>query len=305
MVKAKRVLFGGAYSVIEPLGLLHLAGLARDLGWERRMVLVKNHDFEPLYERVREFKPDIVGFNIYTGNHLQTFDAFQRIRKDFPRIKLMLGGPHATYFPVDAAAHADYVVMSEGFRSLQTILTGDPKPGIFPMRGAMTFPSPDRSTFYADYPEHANSRIKSAITMTGCPYTCTYCYNSSTPDDIKDGLPPDVFAEMSQTKGMGGRLFPNNVRSVDDVIAECRDVVEHWPGTEVIYFQDDVHGFDVKPGGWMAQLAKRWTKEVGLPYHAQMRWEMANPLTEGRRRLDLLQEAGCFGLTLAIEAADP
>lgn len=299
----KRLLLGAAYSIIEPLGLLHLAGLARDLGWSRKIVLVKNHDFEPLYAAVHEYRPDVIGFNVYTGNHLQTFEAFKRIRVDYPGIRLVLGGPHATYFPMDAVAVADDVVISEGFGALTAILNGGAH-GIFPLVKTMRFPLPDRETFYADHPNHAKSYIKSAITMTGCPYSCKYCYNSSEPSDIKDGLPPDVYAEIVKTKGMGGRLFPTNVRTVDDVIAEGREIAERWP-TKVIYFQDDVHGFDVKPGGWMSQLAARWMKEVGIPYHAQMRWEMVNPKTEGRRRLDLIQEAGCFGLTLAIEAADP
>jgi radical SAM superfamily enzyme YgiQ (UPF0313 family) len=454
----KRLLLGAAYSIIEPLGLLHLGGLARDLGWDRKFVLVRNHDFSHLFDVVRDYRPDVIGFNVYTGNHLQTFEAFKRIRQDFPGIRLVLGGPHATYFPMDAVEVADDVVISEGFGAFAAILNGGGR-GIFPLKKTTRFPLPDRETFYAEHPDHAKSHIKSAITMTGCPFTCTYCltgdalvhtidglvpievivknkkqirvfdahgvertvsqfhsrwysgplvqlgigklkkplfgtpnheiytpdgkkplgsfkagdfvclserwadpvveslhdegdeefgyfiqsracrrvkyaevleysgmvynlgveeehsytanlvavlncYNSSTPDDIKDGLPPAVYAEMVKTKGMGGRLFPTNVRSVDDVIAEGREIAERWP-TKVIYFQDDVHGFDVKPGGWMAQLAARWKKEVGIPYHAQMRWEMVNPLTEGRKRLDLIQEAGCFGLTLAIEAADP
>ncbi|OGT59305.1 MAG: hypothetical protein A3E01_07875 [Gammaproteobacteria bacterium RIFCSPHIGHO2_12_FULL_63_22] len=583
----KRVLLGAAYSVIEPLGLLHLAGLARDLGWERKIALVKDHDFEPFFSVMRDYRPDLIGFNVYTGNHLQAFEAFRKIRKDFPGTRLVLGGPHATYFPMDAVAVVDDVVMSEGFGAFRAILAGG-KPGIFPLRKIERFPMPDRETFYADYPEHGRSKIKSAITMTGCPYTCLlgdtfvntiygkipikelaekygtipvytydreegrafiadavnirrtgrnkklvrvtfddgthidctpdhrflafgwgnqngpsweteteakdlqskmhvralreeiagagytsvtwsrrgrqlrsrmvveymkgrrllrteqvhhkdrnrlndhpdnleycasvqehhdrhpeiaqrmrednpsrrmtpeqrarsseraiarfrgrkqsleerlkhrdhqlgennsnykhgktvgtrsrikevnhvvvsvvaleetadvycmevpatgwfyandvlvhnclYCYNSTVPEDIKDGLPPEIYAEIANTKGMGGRLFPKNVRSVDDVVAEGREIAERWPETRIIYFQDDVHGFDVKPGGWMEKLADRWPSEVGVPYHAQMRWEMVNPKTEGRRRLDLVQRAGCTGLTLAIEAADP
>jgi len=60
----KRILLGASYSVIEPLGLLHLGGLARDLNWDRNYHLVKNHDFESFFEHVREFKPDVVGFNV-------------------------------------------------------------------------------------------------------------------------------------------------------------------------------------------------------------------------------------------------
>ena len=101
--------------------------------------------------------------------------------------------------------------------------------------------------------------------------------------------------ETLATKSL--RLFPYNVRSVEDVINETKEIAQNW-STDVLYCQDDVHGFDLID--WMPKLAERWFDEVGIPYHAQMRWEM----TKDERRLDLLKKAGCFGLTLAIEAAD-
>ena len=310
----KRILFGATYSAIEPLGLLHLGGLARDLGWERNYHLVKDHDFTEFFERINDFKPDIVGFNIYTGNHLQLFEAYKRLRKEHPSIITIIGGPHATYFPSEAEKNADYVVMSEGFNSLRKILNGEAEKGIMPMKEQENFPHPDRKTFYNLYPQHAKSHIKSFITMTGCPYKCTYCYNSSEPEDISA---PSIIIEQiklsmlpvisnnsnsecssSKLNKLGyGRLFPFNVRNVDDVIRETREIAENWP-TQVLYCQDDVHGFDIKE--WSPEFAKRYPNEVGIPYHAQMRWEM----TKDKKRLDLLREAGCFGLTLAIEAAD-
>ena len=138
--------------------------------------------------------------------------------------------------------------------------------------------------------------------MTGCPYTCTYCYNSSTPADLSDSLPDDIAAALGKSMGMGGRLFPKNVRDLDDIIAEGKEIAENWP-TKVIYFQDDVFGFDIKSDGMLDELAKRWPSEVGIPFHAQMRWEMTVN-DAGKRRLDLIRKAGGFGLTLAIEAAD-
>ncbi len=307
MTRGRRILFGASYSVIEPLGLLHLAGLARDEGWERKIHLVKDHDFESFFKKVKEYKPNVVGFNVYTGNHLQLHAAFQRLKKDYPNIVTVVGGPHPTYFPAESARNADYVVMSEGFGALRKILRGETNPGILPMEETERFPHPDRETFYKDYPQHAKSRIKSFISMTGCPYRCTYCYNSSEPDDIsappeiikkvKSGFSLNISGKGQKKMGMGGRLFPYNVRSVDDVVNEAAEIVERWP-TEVLYCQDDVHGFDI--GEWLPELAKRWKLEVGIPYHAQMRWEM----TKEEKRLDILREAGCFGLTLAIEAAD-
>src|SRR3989338_5333673 len=156
----KRVLFGASYSVIEPLGLLHLGGLARDLGWERDYVLVRDHDFEEFFRTVKDFRPDLVGFNIYTGNHLQLHEAFDRLKRDHPRIITIIGGPHATYFPSESVKHADHVVMSEGFGALEEILEGNAESGIHPMMRKMRFPHPDRETFYGKSKEHAKSPIK-------------------------------------------------------------------------------------------------------------------------------------------------
>jgi hypothetical protein len=61
------------YHVIEPLGVLYLLGIAKKAGWEAEVVLIKESDFTPLYDMVESFKPDIVGFSIWTGWHVQTF----------------------------------------------------------------------------------------------------------------------------------------------------------------------------------------------------------------------------------------
>ncbi len=296
----KRILLCGSYSVIEPLGLLHLGGLVESLGWDRKYHLVKNHDFIDFFQVVKDFKPDIVGFNVYTGNHLQLADALRKLKRERPKIITVVGGPHPTYFPFESLLFADYVVMGEGFDSLRKILEGDIKSSIFVSEKSTQFPKADRVGFYSDYPEHMKSKIKSIITMTGCPYTCTYCYNSSSPKDIK-GITSSLSKELTKIAGVSGRLFPRNIRSVDDVVIEGRELAELW-STDILYSQDDVHGFDIK--NWIPEFAERWPKEVGIPYHAQMRWEMTSG-EGGDRRLDFLKKAGCFGLTLAIEAADP
>lgn len=301
-MRKKRILFCASYSAIEPLGILHLAGVARDLGWERRFHLVKNHNFDEFFRIIKEYQPDVVGFNVYTGNHIQLKEAFLRLKRDHSGIVTIVGGPHPTYFPSESLAYSDYVVMSEGLGSLRKILTGEASPGILPMSSASEFPLPDRETFYKEYPEHAKSKIKSIITMTGCPYTCTYCYNSSTVGDLVKNVPPDLADSIAKGLGKSGRLFPKNVRNIESVISEAREISERWK-TDVIYFQDDIFGFDVRSGGYLDQMSNRWPTEVGIPFHAQMRWEMTVK-DAGEKRLDLTRKAGGFGLTLAIEAAN-
>ncbi|MBI4128682.1 MAG: cobalamin B12-binding domain-containing protein, partial [Parcubacteria group bacterium] len=272
-----RILLSAAYSIIEPLGLLYLLGLAKKLGIKGRIVLVKDFDFAPFFECVREFKPDLVGFNVYTGAHTQVYPVIHRLNSQ--GIITVIGGPHATYFAEDAAQHASYVVRGEGFSSFRRILEGTASRGILfePNLLKDGFPYPDRETFYREHPLHRDNPIKNSISAIGCPYKCTYCYNS----------------EYNRLYG-GFRL---ESRSPADVVQELEEVRRRWP-TQMIYFQDDVFGFNIP---WLEEFVPLYRSRVAIPWHAQIRLE----LTRNPKRLQLFKEGGCFGITTAIEAADP
>ena len=49
---------------IEPLGLHYLDEVPRSLGWDSRIVLIDNNDFDALYDMIRARKPDVVGFHV-------------------------------------------------------------------------------------------------------------------------------------------------------------------------------------------------------------------------------------------------
>lgn len=299
----KRLLLGAAYSSIEPLGLLYLAGLARDLGWEAHIRLVRNHDFTEFHEAVEDLRPDVVGFTLYTGNHEPLYRYFDRLRKERPQIQRVIGGPHATYFPARCVAHADYVVVSEGFDALARILRGEAAPGILYPRRIMPFPQPDRRRFYQDYPGHRRNPIKNVISMTGCPFACTYCYNSSSLEGtLGKDLPPQDVEQLRKVLRPLGRLFPLNFREVDSVLQELREILELAPETQLVYWQDDTLGV-ARHFDFLQEFARRCN--LGLRFHGQTRFEMIDPATErGRAVLETLRRIGFDGLTMAIEAAE-
>ena len=72
-MKGKRLIMVGRWEFIEPLGIIYLAGIAYRLGWEIRIHLVKGSDFGSLIKEVADFKPDIVGFSVWTGQHKRNF----------------------------------------------------------------------------------------------------------------------------------------------------------------------------------------------------------------------------------------
>ena len=148
----KKVLLCANHSVVEPLGLLHLSKIAEEEGWTPKISLVKNYDFNKLDNLVDEFNPEIIGFTLYTGNHVQTFSYLDNLKKRKSNIGIVLGGPHPTYFPAESKKHSDYVVISEGFNMFRRILNKDVSPGILALEKQERFPVPSRENFYKDYP---------------------------------------------------------------------------------------------------------------------------------------------------------
>ncbi|MGO9786504.1 MAG: B12-binding domain-containing radical SAM protein [Stellaceae bacterium] len=275
----KRLILVARYYSIEPLGILYLAGAARDLGWDCKIVLVREFDFEPVYDAIRSWQPDLVGFQIWTGYHIPAFAACDRVRA--MGVPVVIGGPHATYFDKDCATHADWVVKGGGFGLFRKVLLGLLPAGMsFDINGREeAFPLPDRDTVYEAYPELGASPIKSIFGSVGCPFTCTYCYAPS-------------FNEMH-----GG--FKLTVRPVADIVAEAKAIMKRWP-LKMVYFQDDIFGYDRR---WLEEFAQKWKDEVGVPFHCQIRLELTrNDI--GSKRLDLFAQAGCSGITLAIESGN-
>ena len=267
IAKAKRILLCARESVIEPLGLMYLASVARDEGWDVKIHLVGTDGdcVQDFLNKVEEFQPSVIGLSVYTGWQRQAA-SLVRLAKAWTDALVVIGGPYPTCFP-DGIPTADRVVVGSGLASLREILRGVKR--IKVVGPEEPLPLPSRSVFYQDYPSYADSPIKSVLASTGCPYACSYCYNS-----------------------MGKGLFPHVVRDPATVLMEVREAFE-WPVTKLVYFQDDAFGFS-RP--WLQEF-QRLVNSDPFPYHCQMRAEM---VTSERR--DALVMTGCTGVTMALES---
>jgi radical SAM superfamily enzyme YgiQ (UPF0313 family) len=252
-----KILLVQKFSIIEPLGLMVIGKAMIDKGHEVEYFLYQD---KWIHFPFNLFGFDLIGFSTYTGNHVEVYECCESLR--ITGIKTAIGGPHASFFYNECKQHADYVFRGESVLSFPDM--DDKK--IYSLVDPDTL-IPDRKKFYEYSPVHRDNRIKNIMTSFGCPFSCTYCYNS-------------LYKE----------IYPNGkvrLRTVDSVIKEANEL-----DCELIYFQDDFFGYNKK---WLAEFTEKW-KWSGRPYHAQMRIE-----TLDDEKLNLLIESGCVGATIAIE----
>lgn len=253
-----KILLIQKFSIIEPLGMMVIGKSMMDHGHDVNYSLYKGKEIH-FQSNILDY--DMVGFTTYTGNHIEVYKACDVLKKW--GVKSAIGGPHASFFYKESKKHADYVFRGEAVTSFPKM--DDTR--IYPMVEPDLL-IPDRDVFYKCSPEHKNNRIKNIMTSFGCPFSCTYCYNS-------------LFKE----------IYPNlkvRLRSVDSVVEEASKL-----DAELIFFQDDFFGFNKK---WLREFEEKWGRR---PYHAQMRIE-----TLDDEKIDLLVRSGCVSATIAIEAYD-
>lgn len=246
------------FSIIEPLGLMILGKAMMDKGHKVTYHLYKSPDLRYLTIDFDLKQFDIVGFSTYTGNHVEVFKCCDYLRKI--GVKTAIGGPHATFFHKECKNHADYVFRGESVLSFPKMDDTKTYPLVKPNELI-----PDRVEFYKQSPKHRDNRIKNIMTSFGCPFTCSYCYNSS-------------YRELYEKLKV-------RLRTVDSVVEEGKSL-----DCELIFFQDDFFGYNKK---WLREFVEKWPK---IPYHAQMRIE-----TMDDEKIELLKESGCVSITIAIE----
>lgn len=148
-------------------------------------------------EMVREIRPELVGFAAYQRNMLHLKGMARAIKEADPSIKIILGGPQATFMPSEALAdlpHVDYICRGEGEMVIQRVVralaSGETDERV---PGTTTRMAPD---YWADgppmeAPENLDAYpspfleealdlqgLEEAILLTsrGCPYGCHFCY---------------------------------------------------------------------------------------------------------------------------------
>jgi len=150
-------------------------------------------------------------------------------------------------------------------------------------------PYEDHEVF--DYSRIVESRHGWAevIASRGCPYACTYCFNTPFFDMYKNDLKgTDQAVKMKD--------FVRR-RSVETTIGMLRDIKERYPEVKYFTFVDDVFAIYSR---WLADLAPVYKREIGLPFACT-----SQPLAFSEKIARLLKEMGCKVVKMGVEAGNP
>lgn len=181
------------------MGALYVAGALQDAGYEVRLC-ESDMGYDEFIRLVHTSRPLFVGFSVYTYPSIKDMVEKSGFVTDMG-IPVVWGGAHPTCLPDECREIADHVVIGDGEDGAQEIARHITNGAISSTYTTLSHEYLDRFTpawnlinpnsyiFPSSHSVRGNntanpgaSRIFYYLsTSRGCPYSCTFCYNSRKP----------------------------------------------------------------------------------------------------------------------------
>lgn len=231
-----------------PLGLAYLSSYVRSKGHECEILDLQtcpeSKRIRTLKEKIKRNHYEFVGFTFFTYGYPEALKMAKLCKKDFPQIKILFGGPHASFTYEDILRYdfVDYVVVGEGERSLLGLISNEDVKNINGLAcrnvgGVVlnppreiddinSIPLPDRERCT---PIHfPYSPIDYIQTSRGCPKKCSFCVESRLFRKMRFRDPKNVVDEMKQLTKEGKKILylsdSNFSVSREHVESICREI---------------------------------------------------------------------------------
>lgn len=257
---------------------------------------------EEFARKIKEEKPDIIGFTARTTFYPTLKKLTHWARETYPSAFIICGGYHASLMPEDIMniPSVDAACIGEGEYPLlelcQALENGEDVSRIKnlwvkksgevvknPVRPLVedldSLPVPDFDLF--DYPNLSASHTKTALVMVsrGCPYSCTYCCNHR-------------FRSLYPNKNSYSRF-----RSPEGAVKYLEVLLNKHSFIEYLNFMDNILGLNKE---WLREFAPLYKHRIGLPFSCRVR-----PNLVDEEVVNLLKDAGCYLAFQGIEAGNP
>jgi len=217
-----------------PMGLLYLASMLEWNGIEAKIL-----DLSGIPEEQWEFpEAEWYGFSTYTSSYNRTVRIKHLVEAQYPNVKTIAGGPHASALPFQVAEDFDHVVIGEGESVLLKLIMGAiSKQIIFgdPM-SVDSIPFPDYSLVdVASYKrEYLDKTSFQLFTSRGCPYECGFCSKLPGCHTIRRRSVKNVLHEIYSIRADYGDV---SFRIKDDLFASNLDWLRQFrdSGVDIEY----------------------------------------------------------------------
>lgn len=290
-------------NIIMPLGMGYIAAVLKKEGFNVRIIdcVPLKLDKEKLKEILEEYHPDIIAFTSTIISIHNAVDTSIYLRKFFPKVIFVIGGPHFTSLPERTIKEGnfDFGILGEGeytflelanmteqgkknFSKIKSLVWHKNKKIIINPRRAFIknldeLPYPARELFpplkyYRPMPGgYKRLPFGHMITSRGCPYRCTFCDRS-------------VFGEKFRA------------RSAKNVADEIEFLIKNYKIKE-IKFYDDLFTFDKKRVIDICdEILKR---DIDISWSCSSRVDSVN-----LELLKKMKNAGCWQIDYGIESGN-
>ena len=209
-------------------------------------------------------KPDLVGITFHTPSAYHAYSLASEFRSR--GVCVVLGGPHVTLLPEEAAKHADVIFVGEAEGLWEEFLNGFAAGNyrrLYRHAGPLLLASGPmaRKTLY-----HRNDFTSGVLFATrGCPNQCAFC---SIPVMYRDGLRKRPVAEVAAEYGS-------------------------FPGKRIIFWDDNI------------TADKQYAKDLFRAITPCRKWWSGQATIQAARDEELLEAAarsGCKQLFLGLES---
>ena len=166
------------------LSLRYLRNASRNAGYQNVLIreFVINQPVWKIAAEIQKLKPEVLGVGIYIWNRSQSLELIERLQKQMPLLKIVVGGPEVSFEKENSLPYP--VISGEGEKKWLEFLELTRKKET-PTQEVLT----RWRTFGTDLPElippylkedfpHLKNRIVYFETSRGCPYLCSFCLSA-------------------------------------------------------------------------------------------------------------------------------